>query len=470
VEGISDVVQLTPAGEGHVRVVLRAGGTLEGRILDDRRQPLAGARIEVAATKGSLQRTTFSAKDGSFAFAALPGDIVLSVGRPEAMDDIALRTNVTIKEGERREIELVLPAARDPVTVEVVDEGGAVVDGAQVALVSLSADAPLRRTLFTGRDGRAIFDDAVGLPVRLSVSHRGRAPQVQEVASAPDLLRLTLAGGIRLSGAVTTRRGRDRLEGAEVTLYAPSGPLRARTDRDGAFRVEDVPPGAMRISVTRAGFAKVEQAVRVEPPSHADRTVVLDPIDLEEGGIVEGLVVDARGDPVAGARVAQGSIPTLLPAGKLPAGVVLTNRRGEFKIEELTEGDVILEAYAPDLGRGRTTGIQVAAGRTTDRVRIAIGAPETDPTVESSPAAGVAVSLDDKGAGVRIASVASGSEAERAGLLPGDRIVVVDGQRVASAKEARARLFGPSGDDVVIEIVRGQENQKLRFPREKLQR
>jgi C-terminal processing protease CtpA/Prc len=54
--------------------------------------------------------------------------------------------------------------------------------------------------------------------------------------------------------------------------------------------------------------------------------------------------------------------------------------------------------------------------------------------------------------------------------LPGDRIVAVDGQRVASAKEARARLFGPSGDDVVIEILRVQENQKLRFPRERLQR
>jgi protocatechuate 3,4-dioxygenase beta subunit len=471
VEGVSDMVQLAPAGEGHVRVVLRAGGTLDGRILDDRRQPLGGARIDVAATKGSLQRTTFSAKDGSFAFAALPGDIVLSVGRPEAMDDIALRTHVTIKEGERKEIELVLPGARDPVTVEIVDDGGSAIDGAQVALLSLATDAPLRRTLFTGRDGRAVFDDAVGLPVRLSVSHRGRAPQVKDVESAPALLRLSLAGGIRLSGVVTTRRGRDRLEGAEVMLDAPPGPIRARTDRDGAFRLEDVPPGAMRLSVARTGYAKVEQPLRVEPPSHADRSVVLDPIDLEEGGVVEGVVVDARGDPVAGARVAQGPIPTLLPAGKPPAGVVLTNRRGEFKIEELAEGEVVLEAYAPDRGRGRATGVHVAAGRTTDRVRIAIGTPETDPTLEASPTAGVAVSLDDRGAGgVRVASVAGSSEAERGGLAAGDRIVAVDGQRVASARDARARLVGPAGDDVVIDILRGQENRKLRFPRERLQR
>ena len=470
VEGASEVVELVAAGERRVRVVLRGGGNLEGRVLDDRRQPLAGARVDVAATKGSLQRTTFSAKDGTFAFAALPGDIVLSVGRPEAMDDIAVRTNVAIREGERKEIEVVVPGARDPVTVEIVDEAGAAIDGAQVALVSLAANAPLRKTLFTARDGRAVFGDAAGLPVRLSVSHRGRAPQVKEVASAPATLRVTLAGGIRVSGTVTTRRGRDRLDGAEVTLHAPSGPILARTDRDGAFQLEDVPAGVMRLAVAHAGFAKVEQPVRVEPPSHADRSVQLEPIDLVEGGIVEGEVVDGRGDPVAGARVTAGSIPTLLPAGKLPPGVVLTSRRGEFKIEELPEGDVIIEAYAPDRGRGRAA-IRVTAGRITDRVRIALGTAEGDPTLESSLTAGVAVSLDDKGGGgVRVASVASGSEAERAGLLAGDRIVAVDGQRVSSAKEARARLSGPSGDDVLIEIVREKENQKLRLPREKLQR
>jgi len=471
VEAFSQFVQLAPASEGHIRIVLRAGGALEGRILDDRRQPVSGARIDVAATKGSLQRTTFSVKDGSFAFAALPGDIVLSVGRPEAIDDIALRTNVTIKEGERKEIELVLPGARDPVTVEIVDDAGAVIDGAQVMLLSLAADAPLRRTLFTGRDGRAVFNDAVGLPLRVSVSHRGRAPEVQETASAPALLKLTLTGGIRLSGTVTTRRGRDRLEGAEVTLQAAPGPIRARTDRDGAFRLDDVPPGALRLSVTHAGYAKFEQTVRVEVPTHADRSVTLEPVDLEEGGVVEGLVVDSRGDPVAGARVGQGPVPTLLPVGKPPSGVVVTNRRGEFKLEELAEGDVTLEAYAPDVGHGRATGVHVAAGRTTDRVRIAIGAPEGDPSPETVAAAGVAVSLDDKGAGgLRVATVASGSEAERAGLLAGDRIVAVDGQRVSSAKEARARLFGPLGDDVVIEILRGQGTQKLRFAREKVQR
>jgi S1-C subfamily serine protease len=187
---------------------------------------------------------------------------------------------------------------------------------------------------------------------------------------------------------------------------------------------------------------------------------------------VEGQVVDARGDPVAGARVARGSIPAYLPAGKLPPEVVLTNRRGEFKLEEVPPGDVILEAYATDVGRGRSVGVHVDSGRTTDRVRISLAAAEGDAPVEAVLGAGVAVVLDDRagGTGVRIASVASGSEAERAGLLPGDRLLTVDGQRVTSAKEARARLSGPAAEDMVIELLRGQERQKLRLVRERVQR
>jgi hypothetical protein len=468
VEGASEFVELKAAGEGHVRVVLRAGGTLEGRVLDDRRQPLAGARIDLAATKGSLQRTTFSAKDGSFAFAAVPGDVVLSVGRPEAMDDVALRMNVAVKDGERKEVELVLPGAREPCTVEVATEDGAVIDGAQVTLSSLS-DAPLHRTLITGRDGRAVFTDVVGLPVRVAVAHRGHAPMVQEVTSAPALLRITASGGIRVSGTVTTRRGRDRLDGAEVTLYAPSGPVRGRTDRDGIFHLEDLPAGSMRLSAAHTGYARVDQAVRIDPPSHADRAVQLDPINLEEGGTVEGLVVDGRGDPVAGARV-QGTSSAALPADKGSLGSVLTDRRGEFKIEELPEGDVIIEA-ASDVGRGRAAGVRVTAGRTTDRVRITLSAHEADPTSDSTTAAGVAIFLEDRGAaGVRVGSVASGSEAEKAGILMGDRIVAVDGQRVFSARDARTRLFGAPADDVVIEIERGQESQRFRLQREKVPR
>src|SRR6185295_10514201 len=137
-----------------------------------------------ASTAGSLERTTLTADDGTFAFAAVPGEIVISASRPAAGDDVALRTNVALKEGERKEIELVLPSPREPMTIDVTDERGTPLDAAQVLVLSVAPDAPLRRTLFTGRDGRAVFKDAVGLPVRISVTHRGRATEIRDIDSA----------------------------------------------------------------------------------------------------------------------------------------------------------------------------------------------------------------------------------------------------------------------------------------------
>jgi hypothetical protein len=468
-EGISDVVKLASGGEATVHVVLHGGGTLEGRVFDDRHTPVASVRVDIAATKGSLERTTFTASDGTFAFAAAPTELVVSVCRPDAIDDVAVRTNVSLKEGERKEIELVLPAPREAVTVVVNDDRRNAVDGAQVLLQSLSPDSPLRRTLFTDREGRAVFKDAAGLPVRLTVSHRGRAPTVQDIESASSEIRVELVGGIAVTGSVTTRRGRDPLDGVDVTLSGATGSLHARSNRDGAFRFEDVAPGPARLTVTHAGYAKVEQSVRIDVPTHTDRPAELAAVNLEEGGSVEGEVVDARGEPVSGARVAEGSVPTYLPAGKLPPGVVLTNARGEFKIDDLSAGDVILEAYAPDIGRGRASSVRIEPGRTTRRVKITMA--RSDSTATDNPSTGgVAISLDEGASGVTISSVTAGSEAERAGLAVGDRIVSVDGHAVATSKEAQSRLFGPVADDVLVELLRGDSKQKVRVAREQVHR
>ena len=51
---------------------------------------VAGARVDIASTQGALERTTLTASDGTFAFAAVPGDVVVSVARPDATEEVAL--------------------------------------------------------------------------------------------------------------------------------------------------------------------------------------------------------------------------------------------------------------------------------------------------------------------------------------------------------------------------------------------
>ena len=67
-------------------------------------------------------------------------------------------------------------------------------------------------------------------------------------------------------------------------------------------------------------------------------------------------------------------------------------------------------------------------------------------------------------------SVLERSEAERAGVVPGDVVVSVDGSPVATMEDARARLNGPVGEDVLLRIRRGDRELALRVAREAVHR
>ena len=69
-----------------------------------------------------------------------------------------------------------------------------------------------------------------------------------------------------------------------------------------------------------------------------------------------------------------------------------------------------------------------------------------------------------------LVSVAEASEAERAGLAPGDLLEDVDGVKVSTILEARAKLNGPIGDDVVMKLRRADRTLTLRVPREEVRR
>jgi hypothetical protein len=364
-ETTSELVSVTAAGEARVHIVLLAGATLEGRVLDDRRMPVSFARVQLVASDGSADRATSSARDGTFAFARVPADVVLLVSLSDEVGEVALRAPLSLEEGQRKDVDLVLPPLRNPLAVRVTGERGDPVEGADVLLISLAAQSPLRRTLVTDRAGQVTFPHAAGLPVRLSVSHRGYAPAVQQIETAPAEIAVPLGAGVAITGTVTTSHGRQPLDAADVTLYAGSGSFHARTDRDGAYRLEDVAPGAAKLFVARDGYVKSEQAISVAAPARADRPVSLDPLDLEPAGTIAGEVVDAHGEPVAGARVALGS-------ALATSSAAVTNARGQFRLDGVAEGDATLEAADPERGHGRAEAIHVSAGETTAGVRIAL--------------------------------------------------------------------------------------------------
>jgi hypothetical protein len=470
VEAVSAAVSLAAGKEATVKVVLSAGGSLRGRVKTANGQPVSGARIEVAAVHGSLVRSTLSAEDGSFSFAALPEAVSLTLARPEASDRVIVKKLVEIAEGAREEIDLVLPAPRETVTVRVTDDRQAALDNVQVSAVSTDATIPFRMTHFTRGDGILELPDAEGLALRIEVSLPGYATISRTLASAKREENIELSRASQVRGEVWPRRGASALAGAEVAITTPAGTRRARTDRDGRWVLRDLSPGPGTLVVRHDKYAPLTKSITL-PPGDGKEPLELDRVELEDAATVLGEVVDKDGQPVPGARVARDAVPAYLPAGTLPRGIVLTDSRGFFSLGELPLGDVTLEAYSAALGRGAiTTTVRDVDGR--DRVRIVLDTKVSDD--EPLSAGNLAITLNEQSEdGTRaflIKSVVEGSEAERAGLRQGDTLVSIDDHVPSSLEDARKRLAGPVGDDVLVVVRRAGQEERLRVLRERTTR
>ena len=468
VEASSDIVTLAPGRGAHVDIVMHAGGSLEGRVEDRAGHGVAGVRVVVAAVRGSTSKSTRTSSDGTFAFSALPDTVTLTA---TAEDGGAARTTVTVAEGSTREVTLTLPEARLALGARVTDDRGYPVDAAQITVASLDPPSPLRVTAFTNAHGEASLPGARGLPLRVEVRAPGHATRIVSTDATLASLEVTLGVAASASGEVRAARGGDPIADAEVVLYTDVGVHRAHTDHNGSYNLPDLATGSARLRVRAHGYATSTRDVVVE--SLASHPTSFARTELAEEAVVAGVVVDGRGDPVPFARVARDQVPTYLAVGATPAGIVVTDAHGRFRLGELPEGSLTIEAYLPDLGRASADGVRTVAGRTTDGVKLVLGGGSGERSADPGASGGVAVTLgesDGEPPAVVLVAVAERSEAERAGLLAGDEVLAVDGRAVHTIAEARARLSGPLSDDVVVLIRRGEREESVGVPREPVRR
>lgn len=472
VEAMSEMVTLASERDASVQIVLSRGGSLEGRVVDTRGRPVVGAHVTALATHGSLERLTRSGTDGSFAFAALPAALTILVSRDEDAMHVAARLEATVPEGGTKTIEIALPEPRPALPVKVTADRGTAVDAAQITAVSLDAGEALRVTAFTNARGEAEIANAKGLTLRVEIHSPGRSTKVVVTTAETASLNVELATSESVTGEVWANR-RETIGDADVTLHTEIGTRHVRTNKAGVYTFGDVTAGPGKLRVRAKGRAPFTRDIVIEDRG-GRRATEVPRIELAEEGVVEGVVLDTKGDPVPGARVAKDAVPTYLPASGAPPGMAVADSKGRFRLGELPEESTVLEAYAPDFGRVRVMGIRVASGRTTDGVKLVLARGEGTPS-EPLTTGGVAVTLGETVAGLEaaqvvIVAVAEGSEAERAGLAPYDLVVEVGGVRVASITDARARLSGPVHDDVVVKVKRGDRALTVRVARERVRR
>jgi carboxyl-terminal processing protease len=78
---------------------------------------------------------------------------------------------------------------------------------------------------------------------------------------------------------------------------------------------------------------------------------------------------------------------------------------------------------------------------------------------------GIGAYVDTRGDYLTIVSPIEGSPAQAAGLLPGDKVIAINGEDMTgvSPEEARSKIIGPEGTQVTLTISRDKQDKPLEF-------
>ena len=300
---------------------------LEGLVLDADEHGVAGARVAIDSTPPRIVTTE---TDGSFAIDGL----ITRDYRVEAHD------------GDRHAgpVRLRLTATSEPVTlrlalaatVEVTVVAAA--DNAPVAGAAVELRGTMTWTATTGADGVATLRGVGPTWGSLHAIATGFAPARTMVSldgtpTAPVRYRLTLVRGAAVSGRVVDGTGAG-IADARVVAIAASEPfplvdLRrdgVTTGKDGAFTIPAVAAGSYRLEA-RDGVHAPGSAPPMSLDGVTRKSGVV--IELDDGGVVRGVVTDGAGAPVAGAEV---QIVTRGDVFWRPRRQALTGPDGRFSV------------------------------------------------------------------------------------------------------------------------------------------
>lgn len=381
-EGFAPARMELPAREAgkpapDARIVLRAGRTLFGSVIDGARRPVAGARVSLRPAAP----TSFQARLSAQLFRQAARDLEAptdAAGRFELKNLTAGAFDLTVR--ARGFAPLTVPAlavpegkgATDAGTVMlapgasvrgvVADPKGNPVEGAEVYgkssadfLKSLGGD-PEPADAVTAADGSFVLEDrSPGVAIDLSVTHPGygpgSAPGVAVPSEAP--VRIVLLPSVRVAGRTVDPEGRpvagafvflseeeSRSFGGRTALMLSDRFHRGTSDDEGGFSFDGVSPGAFSINA-QAPHRQQAELKNLEVKAGQDLTGL--EIVLPPGAEVTGRVLSPEGRPVADAQVAvvQESEERYASFSSLVAS---TDADGQYRIDGVPPGKRTLEA------------------------------------------------------------------------------------------------------------------------------
>ena len=355
-----------------LRVVLHAGRTAFGRVIDGGRRPVSGAQIQLRATpttdinarmREGRDRLRFPGSTdagGRFEVRNLPAGTfdlavhargfapltVPALALPDGNGSSDLGTVQLAPGGAIRGV--VSDAQGEPVANAEVAAQGADRDGLSFLLGEAESTAAV-----TAADGSFALEDlAPGRTLDLVVTHPGFGPTSAPgvAVPTPTPLRVVLRPTARVSGRVLDPDGKP-VAGATVAVSEDArelsssrsmggGPKQGIADDEGGFAFADVAPGPFELSADAPQHQSAElRGLEVKPGQELSGLEIV----LPPGASVEGRVLSPEGSPVPNAWVA---VVEAARAGTAAFSSLRssTDADGHYRIEGIAPGPHTLEA------------------------------------------------------------------------------------------------------------------------------
>ena len=384
--------RVKPGAAQPMLVKLDPAAEISGVVVDPAGQPVAGARIGIPASdpleEGFLSAGVRSSADGRFRLTGLkPGGLFELTASREGFERTTAKARTSpLGRPAAPPLRIVMGRGRTALG-RLVDEAGQPVVGAGIVLAGMEEMLGEAQQVTSNKEGR--FDVPHLTPGRymLIAGHPDHAPLTQEVeipSGAPtvDLGDLVMPAGGGIEGRVTDTEGTP-IEGAEVeatpaldsgspgfgftgmSMSMSMGPL--RTGPDGSFRVPGLNRGGrFDLHVKHPAYAEVTVPGVESPTKEPVR------IELKAARTVSGRVVNAEGEPVAGATVASVDRNDGLGALRSYQSLGVTDAEGRFRVGGLAPGTLNLEVSADGYQTQWLDGFHVPGDRDVDDVKVVL--------------------------------------------------------------------------------------------------
>ncbi|XXX77060.1 carboxypeptidase-like regulatory domain-containing protein [Sorangium sp. So ce134] len=359
-EGYGTTSTTAHPGEA-VSIVLPKSGVVEGRVLDERGEPvrrfsidvLSAVTAETPATPPLFSRT-FESPDGSFRIEQLPS-WEFTVRATAAEFAPAFSPLTAVRPGDVEKVDLTLSKGCT-LTGRAVDASGAPLQGVYVDAESLLVAGEMSNVAMeAAAQAQTEEDGTFSLPhvptgtvvVRGYDGSNAVSSTEIEISSCDGVqpVKLVMSPGGSLAGVARDADGKP-IAGARLSLvHRPIGFVNTVSDAEGRFHFDQVPSGPLRVMMRR-GEQVVLVGVEIEEGKTIHRDIAFPP---RGEGEIRGRVT-VGGKPLPGARLLL--VTAVSEDGALGMFYPITAEDGSYRASGLPTGPYLVSVESTSVGTG----------------------------------------------------------------------------------------------------------------------